>query len=762
MHPSPLPQSARRARTGTRLCLLLTLVVLGAAATGLAQPRSAAAATYGPVVAARASEPVVLTGSQVPQWSRSAAQCVGQPYPSGVGSYPPAQFQVRTAHNGTCVVPPDTRTGVDPNQVAAYRWTGSAWKEVPVQVDQKFPYFLANDRSSFSFYSGTDQELTYSWAPDAHSTGEEAWKKMWGTCSARYAGAATLAADISAATAAGYYTPGPQETPADYTHAMTDPVSQLNDDDEIVFMARDAGNAAPVGTAPPAHAGNGQTVTLVDPTDGATSYVYLFTKPGGSKFKAITTSAGTISTNGYVDMQRNSNANEWIDRYTFAPSDPQKLGTSNTGYGPNLPGTVCRTAAGNDANPPITTPDGSPRHSTDRFPRDGLTVTTPTYKVTASGRWMVNGFQVTAPGKTGAYGPSLIARWKGRAFQSSPDSQVSVVGFEDEQVNWEANSALLGWKVGPVRAIREIWGADSGTNVTKTELYYRDADSYSYHVRVHPIPPDGLYTSWDYNLGAASTYYNLKTPNGVPIDGINDNVGYVDQVPGTGTPAYFNSCDPTFAICSAVDNPEEVAGTGSNGSLVYMFQFTSPTSAVNPAAVPYYRDDACFDDGTGNNPVPRPWPGNASTDAVVQQGYVAYWRAKTGNQALQYSDLRCNPQTDVTKDGTYTTTPFQGAIAEHGIHFFMTGDTDNATQTQPIDELDGQQWRFSVPTSGPSNIIQPYAADLLTPLQAAVTPYGVGASASVTVSVGATATAAVLPLPLIAIAGVSGRRRRRR
>ncbi len=715
---------ARRRRPGSRIGRLVALVVLGATATGVTLPRSATAATAAPVVAARSSEPVVLTGAQLPGWSRSAAQCVGQPYPSGVGSYPPAQFQVRTAHNGTCVVPPDGRTGVNPNDVAAFQWTGSAWKEVPVQVDQRFPYFLANDRSSFSFYSGTDQELTYSWAPDAHSAGAEAWKKMWGTCSARYADPATLSADIAAATAAGYYTPGPQETPADYTHAMADPVTQLNDDDEVVFMARDGGSAAPAGTPPPPSAGNGQTVTLVDPTNGATSYVYLFVKPGGSSFKVTTHKNGTLATNGYVDMQRSSNADEWIDRYTFAPSDPGKLGTSNTGYGPNLPGTVCRTAAGNDASPPITTPDGTARSSTDRFPRDGMVVTTPTYKLTASGRWMVQGFQVATPGRKAHYGSSLIARWKGRAFQSSPDSQVSVVGFEDEQVNWEANSALLGWKVGPVRAIREIWGANSGTNVTKTEFYYRDADSFSYHVRVHPIPPDGLYTSWDYNLGAASTYYNLKTPKGVPIDGINDNVGYVDQIPGTNTPAYFNSCDPTFAICSAVDNPEEIAGRGSNGSLVYMFQFTSPTSALNPAAVPYYRDDACFDDGTGDSPVPRPYPGNASTDSVVQDGYVNYWRARSGNPTLQYSDLHCNPQADVTKDGTYDTTPFQGAIAEHGIHFFVSGDTDNATQQQSVDELDGQQWRFSVPTTGPANIIQPYAADLLTPLQAVVTPFG--------------------------------------
>lgn len=729
----------RRARLGW----VALAAVAAAVVAPLVRPQTAAAA--GPVVAARSSEPVILTGSQIPLWSRSAAQCVATPYPSGVGQYPPPQFQVRTAHNGTCAVPPDARTGVDPNQVTAFKWTGSAWQEVPVQVDQRFPNFLANDRSSFSFYSGTDQELTYAWGPTAHGTGEEAWKKLWGACGARYADPAALTADIAWAQARGIYTPGPQETATDYTHAMADPVATLNDDDEIVFMARDAAGQAPAGTPPPSAAGNGQTVTLVDPLSGATSYVYLFTRPGGSSFNA---------SNGYVSMQRSANADEWIDRYTFAPSDTEKLGTSNTGYGPNLTGTVCRTSPNNDASPHITTADGMPRASTDRFPRDGMVITTPTYKVTASGRWMVRGFQVTAPGTTGQYGPSLIARWKGRAFQSSPDSQVSVVGFEDEQVNWEANSALLGWKAGPVRAIREVWGADSGTNVTKTEFYYRDADAYSYHVRVHPIPPDGLYTSWDYNLGAASTYYNLKVPNGVPVDGINDTVGYVDQIPGTGTPAFFNGCDPQVQICSAVNNPEEVSGSGSNGSLVYMFQFTSPTSAVNPLAVPYYRDDACFDDGTGDNPVPRPYPGNASTDQVVKDGYLEYWRAKTGNPTLQASDLKCQPQTNVALDGTPSTTPYQGAIAEHGIHFFMTGDTDNGTAGIAITELDGIQWRFSVPTATPTNVVQPYAANLLTPLQVAVYAYGQELPAAVP-----DAPVAAL-LPLLGVAGVAAYRRR--
>src|SRR4029077_3801738 len=122
----------------------------------------------------------------------------------------------------------------------------------------------------------------------------------------------------------------------------------------------------------------------------------------------------------------------------------------------------------------------------DRQPRDGMTIQTPTYEVDAQGRWLVRQLHVTTAGTTYNYGPNLIGRWKGRAFQSSPNSSVSLVGFEDEQVNWELNSTVLGWKAGPVRAIREIWGADSGTNVTKTEIYYRDAFNFAYHVRVHP------------------------------------------------------------------------------------------------------------------------------------------------------------------------------------------------------------------------------------------------------------------------------------
>lgn len=755
-------------------------------------------------MSARANEPVILTGAQVPGWSRAAATGAAKAYPSGSGGA--GGDNVRSAHNGTLTVPPDARVGVDPNRVAAYAWTGAAWAEIPVQVDQKYLYFLANARSSFSTYSGTDQETTYDWSPTAHTVGQEAWKKVFGQCLARYANSAAEqnSATVGApgATAGAWIVnPTAPAGPDDYTGPMPDPVrapaptpgnlnatrAELNDDDEIVFMAGDAGAQAPIGTLPPTgtDTASGQAVTIIDPTASTgPGFVYLFTQDGGSAFN---------NTNGYVQMSWDTGtrpdgsggpADEWIDRASFTPSDPNKISISNESYGANLPGTVCRTAAGNDQN--ILAPDGTSRNAyklagglhTRRVTRDGMTLTTPTYRVYASGRWMVREFSITAPGTTNNYGPNVISRWKGRAFQQSPNSNVSVVGFEDEQVNWEANATLLGWKAGPVRAIREIWGADSGTNVTKTETYYRDADVYHYHVRVHPIPPDGLYTSWDYRLGGMTTYYNQLKTSGVPIDGINDNVGHVDQVPVSGQPAFVDTCDPTFNICSAIDNPEEWAGP--NGGMVYVAELVGYSSAFNPAVVPYYRDDGCLDDGTGDGnvrpgpnagiqtlyPPYRPRPGDASTDTAVQHGYVDYWRAhgmpSSGNTdaayALDYAQLKCQP--DKASDPNtppWQKFPYQATIGQGGLHFFFTGDSDNNFGPGTTDEIDAQQWRYTVPMSQPTNVISQYGDNVVRKLQTLVVPYG--STPAVQVPESPAAPLLLLAAALV-ISGALARRRR--
>jgi hypothetical protein len=582
------------------------------------------------VLPTRATAPVVLTGLQLPTWSRLAATGTPNPYPSG------ALQDERSAHNGRIVVPEDARTGVDPNKVVAYKWDGHQFVEVPVQVDQRFPYFLANPNSDFGVYSGTDTELTYQWDV-------ESWKKTAGQCETAYP---------------------PNEGPT------IDPVPTLDDDDEIVVMASDTGAQAPAGELGPVgtEAGTRQEVAVLDPLNQQSTYVYLFLKDGGSKAR------------GYVHYERDADADQWIDRTFFADDDPEKLGSSNTGYGPNLEGTVCHPTKG-------------VQKSTDRFPRDGVTVSTASYKWYASGRWMVRGMQVAKPGLPGVYGPDLIDRWKGRAFQSSPDSTISVVGFEDEQVNWEANSALLGERVGPVRAIREIWGADSGTNVTKTETFYRDAVTYRYRLRVHPIPSDGLYTSWDYNAGVASKYYNALQTEGVDIDGKDDEAyGNIAEI--GGQPAFFDAPDATFDVPVALLKWEQVSGAGDNGSLVYVLENKGPTTLANPTVVPFYYDNACFDDGTGDDPVPRPWPGEASTDPRVVAAYGS---------------------ADCTKNEK------QGAFGEHGIHYFATWDTDNlfVGSPVPVNETDAQQWQFAVPTDVPKAVGEPFAQEVRVPLVAA-------------------------------------------
>ena len=654
MRPSlPLPLLA-----GATAAALLSGAVLagpGRAAT----PVTAAApsmATAPLTAAARRAEPIVLTGKQIPQWSQAAAQGVPNQYQVQSGSV--LGDGRRDAHDGTIVIPPDPRngTGVDVGQMAGYAWTGKHWREVPLQVDQKYPYFLVNGRSSFGVYSGVDMEESYAWTT-------ESWKKTAGTCTAQYPS-------------------GQGATASPLGH-------HLGDDDEISFMASDAGSQAPQGirpppgTAPPA--GPNQpadyAIALTDPLTpqpGGAGYLYLFLKPHGPAFTAA---------NGYVHYQRDANADQWIDKYSFVNAqypnlgqNPDALGTDNTSYGPNLTGTVCD-------------PDGTVRQSTDRFPRDGVTVSTASYQWHATGRWMINSIQVAAPASTDSgYGPNLIDRWKGRAFRLTPDSSIQSFGFENEQTNWEANAALLGEKAGPVRAIREVWGADSGTNVTKVETFYRDAVTYRFHLRVHPIPADGLYGYWDHRSTSVSTYYGPEVPGGVPIDGTPKTKGEIGTV--AGQPLDTDVVDPTFNVPSVLLNWDEVAGRGTNGSLVYATEVKSATSLENPVVTPFYRDDACFDDGTGSDPVPRPWPGTPSTDPKLQS----------------YAALPCAQR--------------QGDWAALGFHAEFTGDTDNAFTGVPTTEADLQQWQFMVPSSAPANVGDAYTNDVRAAIQAVAEPAG--------------------------------------
>src|SRR3954452_6126563 len=145
-----------------------------------------------------------------------------------------------------------------------------------------------------------------------------------------------------------------------------------------------------------------------------------------------------------------------------------------------------------------------------------------------------------------AYGPDLVDQWKARAFQQRPGGDTPCCGYEEEVNNWGGSSILMGWRAGPVRVIRATWGSDSATNNVRTEVFYRDEVRLLENLRVHVIPPgDGIYAQWDFNAGKVSTYYSPMVPNGVTIDGQNDEVFGNGRVNASQNGLSYQSDDKT-------------------------------------------------------------------------------------------------------------------------------------------------------------------------------------------------------------------------
>lgn len=119
-----------------------------------------------------------------------------------------------------------TLVGAAPSDVVAFRWD-AGWTQIPVQVDERKTLNMT------TVYKGN----------------------------AGFGGGILLAGYADAGTFAG-----------------ADPVTTLDADDELVFMARDAGSRAPLGTVEPVGtvAASGVELTVSDPLDGGTAWIYLF------------------------------------------------------------------------------------------------------------------------------------------------------------------------------------------------------------------------------------------------------------------------------------------------------------------------------------------------------------------------------------------------------------------------------------------------------------------------------------------------------
>ena len=278
--------------------------------------------------------------------------------------------------------------------------------------------------------------------------------------------------------------------------------------------------------------------------------------------------------------------------------------------------------------------------------------------------------------------------------------------YEEEENNWGGSSTLLGERAGPVRAIRETWGSDSGTNVIRRETFYRDQMLQDIFLRVHPIPPlDGIYAQWDFSAGRMDRYFNPQLPKGVAVDGRNDEVfGNFDdpcnpKFDKNSTSAFdqgYRNLYRLLQLCQlpyhfSADVPDPLANgfnaalnwgvtTGKYGTIVDSISLnaddiTPGGLAQQLLAVPYYRDDSCFDDGTGTDPGPK----------IIKRS-----EKEPANDPATGKPRKCWTPADGLPHGNPKY--FQGSIGTHGMHILAIADSDNARLQLPLTEI-AAQWR---------------------------------------------------------------------
>ncbi len=289
-----------------RALLGLSLVAASLPAAALAQSPPTVPLSTPPV---RDTEMVVMTGASFPSWSAPAdvnaaapslegLQCLGEEngVPAGGLGDSPATDDEPCTHNefdeplvsSQAVVGAE---GVPVDRLLAYRWDGDGFVQVPFQVDEMFTRHLSNNASGFAAFSERDRH-------DSYVFDREGFR----------------------------WTDSDPDDPclaAPASDPAVDPVPGLDTDDELVFMARDAGVQAPADArAAGRHRRRvrGHRDRPVRP--GRAGYVYVAQAAEDGPAPAFD------ATNGYVRYERDPDANVFLfsessyDDYGNAPDGP--------------------------------------------------------------------------------------------------------------------------------------------------------------------------------------------------------------------------------------------------------------------------------------------------------------------------------------------------------------------------------------------------------------------------------------------------------
>ncbi len=409
--------------------------------------------------------------------------------------------------------------------IVGFRWTGAAWAQLPIQIDERavvnFGKIYNNPAAVFySSQPGLVNQLVY--------TSGNTW-------------------------------------------TGNDPNLKFDGDDELAFMARDAGALAPSGSQPVGtKLGTGVRIRITDPLDPtAEGYVYLYRKAPlsglvqGARVKYLTYRF-KVKSGGYKTTYKLTN-------------------------GPNL--------------------------------EDSL-VTAGTYKHHFSDRWASDGLYVTAPGATGV---DLLDRHKalfspGFCGRSEDTFDMPIAGTVE--------GAFVTSKAGPVRVIRSYIGANSGPNTQRTHIFYDRREDIITDLRVHTIP--SIMDFMDYSPAASGmTYRNELNPGGVTVDGSPDTLtagvssweqitgaqGTINQVaqlqtswtPASITSYYLDSTSPPVAQCTGDAFAYGSSGLYINSNLPNTDPGTGGTDTLRGVRSMYFEG-----------------PGGTAADAIARRDQVVF------------------------------------------------------------------------------------------------------------------------------------------
>lgn len=241
------------------------------------------------------------------------------------------------------------------------------------------------------------------------------------------------------------------------TDTGADPAPTIDANDEIAFMAKDAGGT-PVPFSEPAGiiAGSGLQVTITDPLTSQTGVVYLFQQDG-----SLDPSAGAQ----YVT-------------YTW----------QLVGGGTYL------------ADYNIVSGNGLPNN-------EDSDIVTDYYNDHFSERWIHDELRITTGGATGV---DILDRHA---------SKFPGTCGRSEDTFSEAEGGFFVNKSGPVRALRSYFGANSGPFTQREHVFYERRQDIRTFLRVHAIP--GIQDFFDYAPAATGMEYhnNLNPMSNAIIDG---------------------------------------------------------------------------------------------------------------------------------------------------------------------------------------------------------------------------------------------------